>query len=242
MSNNKDLRKAAMGREKDALAEEGNGEFARFTSKNTKVILGVFAFIIIAIVAFKLVSDNNAKNLKEASTAYYRAEKFYKAGDFETALNGSTTFMVRGNAIMGFKKIADNFSGTTTGKTAAFKAGLCYLKVETPDIAAARTYFEKATKSKSPAILMGAYANIAALDEEAGNFDQAATGYQKAAEQAIDDETKSRYLYFSALVIEAGGKKEEAVKKYQELLKVYDKTSFATEAKISLLRLGIEIE
>jgi tetratricopeptide (TPR) repeat protein len=89
---------------------------------------------------------------------------------------------------------------------------------------------------------MGAYANIAALDEEAGNFDQAAKGYQKASEQALDDETKSRYLYFSALAIEAGGKKEEAGKKYQELLKLYDKTSFATQAKVGLLRLGIEIE
>jgi predicted negative regulator of RcsB-dependent stress response len=242
MSNNKDLRAAAMKKKPEVVAEEENGKFFEFTKKNTRIILGVFAIIVVAIVGVKLINDSKAKKIEESSVAYYRAEKFFNTGEFEIALNGSTEFTVRGNSIKGFKKIADEYSSTPAGKTAAFKAGLCYLKSATPDQAAARSYFEKAKKADDAVILTGAYANIAALDETEGKFDAAAKGYLTAADKAVDDETKCRYTYFAGLAYEAAGNPAEAGNLYKGILKDYKTVTFADQAKIGLLRLGTEIE
>lgn len=242
MSNKQDLIAAAIKRKQVERAEEESNKFLDFTQKYGKIIIAVFVIIIVAVTAAYFLNDRNTKQLKEASIAYYRAEKIYKTGDFDIAVNGSAEIRVRGDRLMGFKEIADTYSSTTTGKTAAFFAALCYLKSETPDNAQARVYFEKAKKSDAPAILMGVYANIAALDELDGNYASAAKGYLSASEQALDDETKSRYLYFSGLAYEKDGKNSEAEKQYNEVLGDYDKTGFADEAKIALIRLGIEIE
>ncbi len=242
MSNNKDLRAAAFKKKEEHEAEEQNSKFLEFTKKNSKIIIGVFVIIIVAIVAVKLVSDMNAKRLEESSLAYYRAEKFFNTGEFEIALNGSSEFTVRGNSIKGFKKIADEYASTPTGKTAAFKAGLCYIKLATPDLAAARTYFEKAKKSDDAVILTGAYANLAALDETDGNFEVAAKGYLSAADKAVDDETKCRYTYFAGLAYENAGNTAEAGNIYKSILKDYKDIKFAENAKIGLMKLGTEIE
>ena len=242
MSNNKDLRAAAFKKKEEHQAEEQNSKFIEFTKKNSKIIIGVFAIVIVAIVGIKLVSDRNATRLEESSVAFYRADKFFNTGEFDVALNGSSEFTVRGNSIKGFKKIADDYASTPTGKTAAFKAGLCYLKSATPDAAAARSYFEKSKKADDAVILTGAYANIAALDEADGKYDVAAKGYLTAADNAVDDETKSRYSYFAGLAYEAANKPEEAVNLYNEILKDYKAAKFAEQAKIGLMRLGTEIE
>lgn len=242
MSTNKELRKAVQERRKDEGTAEGDGKFVRFTAKNSKYIIGVFAAIIIAILAGKLVMDRNAKKLEEAEIAFHRSESFYNDGDFLTALNGSSEFTVRDNPVLGFKAIAEKYSGTPTGKTSAYKAGLCYLKIDTPDEAAARKYFTKATKSESKPVLTGAYANIAALDEKDGNYEAAAKGFMKASEFALDEETKGRYTLFAALAFENAGMTKEAGETFRKIVSSYDKTRYVADAKTGLVRLGTKIE
>ncbi|MCR5709006.1 MAG: tetratricopeptide repeat protein [Bacteroidales bacterium] len=184
-----------------------------FFKKNQKWI--EWALIALLVVIFGIFAINRwviAPARVEAQSQMFQAEQAFRAGDWQTALEGD------GN-VLGFNEIIDNY-GKKAGKSVYFYAGICNLQMGNNEKA-----IELLKKYKTSDKIMQARA-LCALGDASSNLEDysAALNYYKKAAAVEDNQLVAGYLFKAALVSEQLGDNAGALKLYKEIESKYPQT------------------
>ncbi len=200
---------------KDSLnVEESLNKSEAFFHKYKKA-LGYGVIALLVIVAGFIIYDNYVAAPREdkASTALAKGQEYFSAEQFDKALNGD------GAGYKGFLGIASDYGSTDAGNLANLYAGLCYARLDKWNEAAASLdkFDAKGDKMISPAAegaLGNAYAHLNQLDKAVSHL-------KSAAEKADNNSLSPTFLIQAGEILESQGKKDEALKLYQEVKEKY---------------------
>lgn len=204
--------------EKDALNQS-----EAFFLKYKKIIL-IAVCVVVVVVAGGILYHNfvAVPHEQEASTVLAKGQQYMGAQQFDKALNGD------GAGYPGFLKIASDYSSTDAGNLANLYAGLCYANQQKPNWKAAQQYLEKFSTSDdqlispaSQAALANAYANNGDLDKAIATFKKAADMADSKAMDNTNNSLSPTFLKEAGMLLEKQGKKDEALKIYQDIKKKY---------------------
>jgi len=145
---------------------------------------------------------------KEAVVAMWQAEQMFERDSFKLALENP------GAGFDGYQALADKYSGTPAGNTAAYCAGICYL--QTGDYDNAIKYLDDCSPSSD---LMAAMRNGGLGDaySEKKDFSKALSYYEKAVNASDNDVLATYYLKKLGMLNEYQGNKEAAKKAYERI-------------------------
>lgn len=188
--------------------------------KYKKAIVGGIAAVIVIIAA--IVAYNNfyaGPREEKASTALAKAQDLFAREQFEKALKGD-------KGVEGFLAVADNYSGTDAANLANLYAGLCYANLEKWEDAV--KYLDDFSTQSDALISPAAMAALGNAYAHTKNIDKAISCLKKAADMADDkayDDTNNSlspsFLIQAARLLESQGKKEDALKIYEEIKAKY---------------------
>lgn len=185
-----------------------------FFLKYKKVIIAAVVAII-AIIACVLLYKTYVSGPQElkASTALAKGQTYFAQGMFKEALEGDST------GFKGFAKLADEYSSTDAGNLASLYAGICNAQLGKWQEAVKfiESYDGADDQMVSPAAegaLGNAYAHLNQLDK-------AVTHLKKAAEMADNNSLSPTFLIQAGEILESQGKKDEALKLYQQVKEKY---------------------
>ncbi len=180
-----------------------------FDTYKKHIIYGSIA--IVAVVAAALLYHNfvTLPAQQEAMAQTYTAEQYFRAGEFEKALNGD------GNAL-GFNQIISDY-GTKSGEAVYFYAGVCNLQLG--NFAEAISNLKK-YNGEDAIIAARALACIGDAYAAQNDFGSAVSNYKAAAAKA-DNILAANYLLKAGIICEEMGKPAEALKFYEEIKDKY---------------------
>lgn len=180
-----------------------------FETYKKHIIYGSIA--IVAVVAAALLYHNfvTLPAQQEAMAQTYTAEQYFRAGEFDKALNGD------GNAL-GFKQIISDY-GTKSGESVYFYAGVCNLQLG--NFAEAISDLKK-YNGEDAVISARALACIGDAYAAQNDFSSALSNYKAAAAKA-DNMLAANYLLKAGIVCEEMGKPADALKFYEEIKEKY---------------------
>lgn len=197
-------------REQVATTVSGVEEFFK---KNQKWI--EWALIAVLVIIFGIFAVNRwviTPAKVEAQGQMFKAEQLFRAGDFETALNGD------GN-VLGFTDIISSY-GKKAGKSVYLYAGLCNLQLgnneEALSLLGKYKTGDKIMQGRAWCAMGDAYSNLK-------DYRNALSFYKKAAELE-DNALAANYLLKAALVSEELGDTAGALKLYKEIETKYPQT------------------
>lgn len=190
-----------------------NNTEAFFQKYKKALLCGVIAVVV--IIAGYIVYDNYVAAPREdkASTILAKGQEYFGMEQFDKALQGD------GAGYPGFVAIASDYSSTDAGNLANLYAGLCYANLGKWNEAAAslEKFDTKSDKMISPAAegaLGNAYAHLNQLDKAVEHL-------KKAAEKADNNSLSPTFLIQAGEILESQGKKDDALKLYQEIKQKY---------------------
>ncbi|OGU60660.1 MAG: hypothetical protein A2X64_08010 [Ignavibacteria bacterium GWF2_33_9] len=221
----------------EILEEQGAESFIK---KYRNLIIGGIVIVVIAALAIVFFVKSSETKSQEASLKLSRILPYMENGQYELALAGDKTIKIRGESLVGLKKIVADYSGTEAGMLAAFNAGICCSNLDKAK--EAEEYFEIALNSSSPLIIQGANAGLGGVKESQSKFVTAAEYYVTASEVAVDDDAKARYGLYAGICFEKANKNDQAIARYQEVLNLGANSDISDYAKTGLTRLGIIID
>ena len=197
-------------REQVATTVSGVEEFFK---KNQKWI--EWALIAVLVIIFGIFAVNRwviTPAKVEAQGQMFKAEQLFRAGDFETALNGDDN-------VLGFTDIISNY-GKKAGKSVYLYAGLCNLQLgnneEALSLLGKYKTGDKIMQGRAWCAMGDAYSNLK-------DYRNALSFYKKAAELE-DNALAANYLLKAALVSEELGDTAGALKLYKEIETKYPQT------------------
>lgn len=178
-----------------------------FFEKNKKAIIGCVCAVIVIIAGIILCNNYYLKpRANEASTELAKSQTLFSEQQWDKALAG-------------FQKVADEYSSTDAGNLAQLYIGICQAKLgkwqEAVD--ALESYSGQGDQMISPAAegaLGNAYANLNQLDKAVDHL-------KKAAKVADNNSLSPTYLIQAGEILEKQGKKDEALKLYQQVKEKY---------------------
>lgn len=194
-----------------------------WVARNQKYIFGIVAAIALVTVGYVLYQKFIAQPKEdEAATAMFEAQQnFQKAVDgtksdslFALSLKGS-------EGQLGFKEIADKFSGTNAGNLAYYYAGIAYLN--TGKYAEAIASLEK-FKSDDTILSVLAVGAIGDAQAQQNRMKEALESYVKASGMNKNDLTTPRFLLKAGQTSLAMGNKADALKHFNEIKEKYEST------------------
>ncbi len=193
--------------------EEALSQSEAFITKHKKTVIGaVVAVIIIIGGIFAYNHLYAAPREKKAEAAIFKGQEYFEKGAYEQALNGDSI------GYAGFLKIADEYSGTKTGKLANAYIGICYKKLGNIDAAAkALEKFDGDDQMISPTIIAAAGNCYAEL----GNSDKAVSLLIKAADKADNNTLSPIFLLQAGEILVKEGKYDSAIKAYTKIKDKY---------------------
>ena len=203
-----------------------------FFLKNKKIILGAVAAIIVVIAGiFVYNTQISGPREEKASTALSKGQTYFNNEMFEQAVNGD------GAGFVGFAKLADEYSGTKAGNLANLYAGLCYANLgkwaeAQKSLDAFSTEGDQMISPASQAALGDAYAHLNQLDKAVDAFKKAADMADSKAEDDTNNSLSPTFLIKAGEVLESQGKKDEALKIYQDIKKKYVNSMLVQSAEI----------
>lgn len=179
---------------------------AFFDKYKKAIIIGVVAVVVLIVGGILINNYYLAPREDAASTELAKSQELFNNEQFEQALTG-------------FKKVANDYSSTKAGNLAQLYIGLCQANLgkwqEAAD--ALDNFNTKGDQMISPAAegaLGNAYANLK-------QYDKAVDHLKKAAEMADNNSLSPTFLIQAGEILESQGKKDEALKLYQEIKKKY---------------------
>lgn len=201
--------------------EEALSSSEAFLIQHKGKILGTIAAVVILIAGFigyqHFISE--PKEIK-ASEALFRGEQYFRAENYEAALNGDSL------GYKGFLKVANEFSGTKAANLANAYAGISYAKLgKYEEAVKLLDSFSADDLLVAPAI-MGTIGNCYA---EMGQLDKAAALLMKAADKADSQALSPIYLIQAGQLFEKLGKNSEAIKAYTLVKEKYYQSFQAME-------------
>ena len=187
--------------------------------KSLSIIGGAILVLIVAFFAY--INFYKAPREQKAAKAIWKAQYYFEIDSFATAVNGDDEYL-------GFKAIADNYSGTETGNLACYYAGMCYLHLA--DYNNAIKYLEDFSSDDEMlySLALGATGDAYM---EIGNVDKAISKYEKAISNSDNNYSTPRFLKKAALVLESQGKFDKAAKNYERILNDYEASSEARDVE-----------
>ena len=196
--------------------ENINNREAFFMKYKKAILIAVAAIIVVIAGVFLYISQISGPREEKASTALSKGQTYFNNEMFEQAVNGD------GAGFVGFAKLADEYSGTKAGNLANLYAGLCYANLgkwaeAQKSLDAFSTEGDQMISPASQAALGDAYAHLNQLDK------------------AVDDTNNSLspiFLIKAGEVLESQGKKDEALKIYQDIKKKYVNSMLVQSAEI----------
>lgn len=178
-----------------------------FFEKNKKaIIIAVVAVIAIVVGAILFNNYYLEPRSNEASTELGKSQELFDAQQYDKALAG-------------FQKVANDYSSTNAGNLAQLYIGLCQANLGKwqEAVNALEQFSGKGDQMISPAAegaLGNAYANLKQLDKAVEHL-------KKAAKMADNNSLSPTFLIQAGEILESQGKKEEALKLYQEVKDKY---------------------
>ena len=187
--------------------------------KYKNVIIGGLVAIIAGVAIGFFVKNCTTESFNNASTDMAKAQEYFAEAvmsndsvAFSKALNGDSI-----NA--GFLAVIENDGSGKVSNLAKLYAGICYARLGNMQEAA--NYLEqfdsKDDAMVSPAAL-GALGNVKA---SLGQLDEAAATLIKAAELADNNTLSPQFLIQAGEILESQGKKDEALKLYEQIKAKY---------------------
>lgn len=211
--------------------EKTNNKEDFFLKFKKQIITGVV--VVLLVVAGAILYNVFVAGPREdkASTAIAKGEQYFNEEQFDKALNGD------GAGYVGFVKIASDYSSTDAGNLAKLYAGLSFYNLG--KYTEAVTYLEKFSTKGDAMVSPTATAALANAYAQTGNVDKAISTLKKAADmadsKAEDDANNSLspiFLIKAGEVLESQGKKDEALKIYQDIKKTYVNSMLVQSAEI----------
>ena len=178
-----------------------------FFEKNKKaIIIAVVAVIVIVVGAILFNNYYLEPRANEASTELAKSQELFDQQQYDKAL-------------VGFQKVASDYSSTDAGNLAQLYIGLCQAQQGKwqEAVNALESFSSKGDQMISPAAegaLGNAYANLKQLDKAVEHL-------KKAAEMADNNSLSPTFLIQAGEILESQGKKDEALKLYQEVKEKY---------------------
>ena len=196
-----------------AFGEQNKHEALLLKYKNV-VICVLVALIVCGAFFYKSYTE---KNFTEASTEMAKAQEYFSeavmADDatlFAKALNGDSIEA-------GFLAFVDK--GGKVGNLANLYAGLCYAHMG--DMQQAANYIEKYDVADDAMVSPAALGALADVKANLGQADEAAALFVKAAEAADNNTLSGQFLVKAGEIFESLGKKDEALKVYEQVKAKY---------------------
>ena len=215
-----------------ALESESLNIREAFFMKNKKVILGAIVAVIVVIAGiFVYLTQISGPREDKASTMLGKGQTYFNNDMYDQALNGD------GAGYVGFLKIASDYSSTKAGNLANLYAGLCYANLGkwAEAVKSLNAYSTKGDQMISPAsqaALGDVYAQLNQLDNAVNAFKKAAS---LADDKSADDANNClspTFLLKAGEILESQGKKEEALKLYQDVKKKYVNSMLVQSSEI----------
>lgn len=200
--------------------EHLNNSEAFFVKHKKAIIYAVIAIILIVAGFFFYRQYVSEPRENEASTKLAKGQEYFNQEMFDKALNGD------GAGYAGLKAIISDYSGTDAANLANLYAGLCNINLGKYNDAV--TYLEAFDTSDDEMVSPAAMAALGNAYVYVKQYDKAVETLKKAASmadgEAVDNANNSlspRFLIQAGEILENQGKKDEALKIYQEIKKKY---------------------
>ena len=194
------------------LTEEMLSKSEALIIKYKNTIIAAIAAIVIIMAGTMLYNTYVAEPAeKEAAEAMFMAENMFAAQRFEEALNGD-------EINLGFKQIADDYSGTKAGNLANAYAGMSLAQIAKYDEAI--DYLKK-FDGNDQMVAPAAYGTLGNCYAQTGDAEAAIKYFKKAAEIADNNTISPYYLLQAGIVYEQIGKPAKALKLYEQIQKEY---------------------
>lgn len=213
------------------VAEALNKSEAFFNKNKNAIIIAVV--VLLALIAGIFIYKEYVSGPREdkASTALARGQEYFNAEQFDKALNGD------GASYAGFAKIASDYSSTDAGNLANLYAGLCQANLG--KWKEAITYLEKFSTTGddmvSPAAvaaLGNAYAHVNELDKAVSTLKKAADMADSKGYEGVNNSLSPTFRLQAAEILESQGKKDEALKIYQDIKAKYTNSGLVQSQEI----------
>jgi hypothetical protein len=199
----------------------------QFYNENKKTIWCAVAAVL--VIGLGILAYNKfiyQPKCVEAMQQSYPAEMSFQAGEYELALNGD------GNNL-GFADIIADY-GSKAGKAVYLYAGICELRLGNNEEALA---YLKKYKGKEPILAARAKACEGDAYVALGNYDAALRCYKAAVDRA-DNVFAAGYLMKEASVLEALGRKAEALAVYKSVEEDYPQSLEAYDINKHIARVS----
>ena len=194
--------------EQQAAAQEQQvNKTEAFFEKNKKsLICAVVAIVVVAVGAILFNNYYLEPRANEASTELGKSQELFDQQQYDKALAG-------------FQKVAADYSSTDAGNLAQLYVGLCQANLGKwqEAVAALEDFDGQDDQMISPAAegaLGNAYAHLKQLDKAVEHL-------KKAAKMADNNSLSPLFLIQAGEILESQGKKDEALKLYQEVKEKY---------------------
>ena len=197
----------ATNNQKAAPVEEQVTKTEAFFDKYKKAIVVCVAAVIAIIVCVILANNYYFEpRANEASTELAKSQEIFDQQQYDKAL-------------VGFQKVAADYSSTDAGNLAQLYVGICQANLGKwqEAVNALEQFSGQGDQMISPAAegaLGNAYANLNQLDKAVEHL-------KKAAKMADNNSLSPTFLIQAGEILESQGKKDEALKLYEEVKEKY---------------------
>ena len=186
---------------------------AIFLKYKKAIIAAVVAVIVIIAGVILYKTYVSGPNEVKASTAISKGQAYFEQGLFNEALNGDST------GFKGFAALANEYSSTKAGNLANLYAGLCNAQLGKWEDAV--KFLEEYDGAKDQMISPAAEGALGNAYAHLNQLDKAVSHLKKAAEKADNNSLSPTFLIQAGEILESQGKKDEALKLYQEVKEKY---------------------
>lgn len=190
--------------------------------------LGIFALAILVVVAGVMLLRYQKSNKNfDAQAEIFKAQSYFEQDSLDLALNGD-------GRNLGFLSIIDIYGGTDAGNLANFYAGAILLKQKNYQMAI--DHLEDFSSGEN-IVQARAYALIGDAYMELGQFSDAASNYQRAADTVDDEFFSPGYLMKASLAYEKYDDYNAAIRALDKILNDYYGAAEYTDARKHKARL-----
>lgn len=204
----------------EALADQLS-KTEEFVNNNKALVLGLGTVLVLLVAGyFGFSTYKNSRN-EQAQNDMFQAIYYFEADSLDLALNGD-------GINYGFLKIIDEYGITDAANLANFYAGSAYLKQGS--YKSAILYLED-FKADDLLIQARAYSLIGDANMELGEYNEAASYYEKAANYEANKYFSPRYLMKAAVAYENANDLESAKNAYTQVIEKYWDSAEVQNAK-----------
>lgn len=196
-------------------------EATTWYESNKKMINGVLTgIVVVAIVVVAYMNNVNSNNQK-ATAELGKIIQYYDKGQYDVAIAGNLQENVRG-----LQAIVDDYGSTKAGELASFYLANAYFARD--DYQNALKYFLEVDVSDD-LISVSALSGAAACYEAQGDFEKAASMFEKAALRSAKDVNAPENLFLAGKNFLSAGNKEKATEMFKKLKKDHQTAAVARD-------------